>query len=126
MSDSPSPDPTKPELAILKLLWREPHLTARAIHSEIGQKFDWSYSTVRTVLERMSEKGLIFKNTDGAANTYSASVGKIALLGRIISDFSARVMELDAPPTAAFFADSKLLDDDEIAELEAVLREADK
>lgn len=118
-------DPTKPELAILKLLWRAEELTAREIHKAIEKKFDWSYSTVRTVLERMSEKGLVSKTSAGAANVYAAEVGKVALLGRMISDFSARVMELDAPPAAALFAQSKLLDEKELAELEQILRDAD-
>ena len=119
-------EPTKPELAILKLLWRSNELTAREIHQEIEKKFGWSYSTVRTVLERMNEKGLVSKTPAGGANIYAARVGKVALLGKMISDFSARVMELDAPPAAALFADSKLLDNDEIEELEQILRDADQ
>ncbi|MEM9495589.1 MAG: BlaI/MecI/CopY family transcriptional regulator [Pseudomonadota bacterium] len=125
MGEPKNSDPTKPELAILKLLWSADELTARDIHSAIERKFDWSYSTVRTVLERMNEKGLISKAPAGAANVYSAEVGKVALLGKMIADFSARVMELEAPPAAALFAESKLLDDAELAELEEVLRNAD-
>ena len=123
--DARGADPTKPELAILKLLWRADELTAREIHQEIAKKFGWSYSTVRTVLERMSDKGLISKSPAGAANIYAAEVGKVALLGKMIADFSARVMELDAPPAAALFAKSKLLDDNELEELEQVLRDGE-
>jgi len=118
-------DPTKPELAILKLLWRAREMNARAVHGAIEDQFGWSYSTVRTVLERMADKGLISKTPVDGVNIYEAEVGKVALLGRMISDFSARVLELDAAPAAALFADSKLLDTDELAELEQVLREAD-
>ena len=48
--------------------------------------------------------------------------GKVALLGRMILDFSDRVLELDATPSAVMFADSKLLTDDEIDELERLLK----
>ena len=116
-----SDNPTKPELAILKLLWGAKELSARDIHTEIADQFGWSYSTVRTVLERMSEKGLVSKTPVQGVNIYAAEVGKVALLGRMISDFSKRVLELDSAPTAAFFADSKLLSEDELEELEEVL-----
>jgi len=124
MSNSKSAEPTKPELAILKLLWRADELSARDIHKEISAKFDWSYSTVRTVLERMTDKGLVSKTPQGGMNVYAAQVGKVALLGRMISDFSARVLELDNAPAAALFSGSKLLDKDELEELEQILRNA--
>lgn len=125
MGQTKATDPTKPELAILKLLWRSKEMSARAIHREIEAEFGWSYSTVRTVLERMSEKGLISKTPEGGVNIYEPLVGKIAMLSRMIADFSSRVLELDTAPTAAFFSDSKLLSDNELEELEAILRKAE-
>ncbi|MEL6360654.1 MAG: BlaI/MecI/CopY family transcriptional regulator [Pseudomonadota bacterium] len=115
--------PTKPELAILKLLWQNRGLSARAITDQVAPQFDWSYSTMRTVLERMCDKGLLERRAAEGANLYTAKVGKIALLSRMIRDFSDRVLELDAAPSAVMFADSRLLDDDEIAELEKMLQE---
>ena len=126
MSSKPFDNPTKPELAILKLLWRGSDLTARTIHGEIADDFGWSYSTVRTVLERMSDKDLISKRASNGVNYYGANVSKVSVLGRMISDFSTRVLELDRAPAAAFFSDSKLLSDDELGELEAMLRDAEE
>ncbi len=117
-----APQPTKPELAILILLWRRRTASAREISDEIAESLGWSYSTLRTVLERMNEKGLLAKGQQDGVNVYSANVGKVALLGRMIRDFSGRVLELDAAPSAVMFADSKLLTDDELEELERVLR----
>lgn len=119
-------DPTKPELAILKLLWRSKELNARDIHREIEGVFDWSYSTVRTVLDRMTDKGLISKTPIDGVNIYAAEVTKVAMLGRMIADFSKRVLELDDAPAAAFFSDSKLLSEDELEELEDVLRKGER
>ncbi len=115
--------PTKPELAVLKALWRGKALSARAITDEVAPAFGWSYSTMRTVLERMHEKGLLEKRQDGGLNLYAPAVGKIALLSRMIRDFADRVMELDAAPSAVMFSDSRLLTEDEVEELERVLRE---
>ena len=126
MSDLKGTDPTKPELAILKLLWQAREMKAREIHSAIESEYDWSYSTVRTVLERMADKGLISKTPVDGVNIYEPQVGKVAMLSRMIADFSKRVLELDTAPAAAFFSESKLLSDDELEELEDVLRNAEK
>ncbi|MEZ5891752.1 MAG: BlaI/MecI/CopY family transcriptional regulator [Parvularculaceae bacterium] len=125
MTDLKGLDPTKPELAILKLLWKHRSLNARDIHGAIENEFGWSYSTVRTVLERMADKGLISKTPVDGVNVYEPQVGKVALLSRMIADFSTRVLELDTAPSAAFFAESKLLSDRELEELEDVLRKSE-
>ena len=125
MPAEPNVQPTKPELAILKLLWRRKRLSAREISDEIADHLGWSYSTLRTVLERMHEKGLLAKAQKEGVNVYAAEISKVALLGRMILDFSGRVLELDAAPAAVTFADSKLLTDEEIEELDKLLRAED-
>ncbi len=122
MAIDPSLQPTKPELAVLKLLWRRKSLSAREITDEVAPAFNWTYSTMRTVIERMCEKGLLKKKTADGVNVYSAAIGKVALLSRMIRDFSDRVLELDAAPSAVMFADSRLLTKEELDELEAALR----
>lgn len=114
--------PTRPELEILKLLWRRRDLSARQIADDLAAPLGWSYSTLRTVLERMCEKNLLSRREGEGVNTYAASVTKVALLGLMIRDFSGRVLELDAAPPAVMFANSKLLTEDEVEELEKVLR----
>jgi len=126
MSETPSlPQPTKPELAILKLLWESDALSARAVDTQISPIFEWSFSTLRTVLERMVDKGLLSKQQEGGVNVYTAAVGKVSFLGRMIEDMTSRVMEFDATPAAVMFANSKLLSEDELEELEAMLKRGD-
>ena len=122
MAVDPSLQPTKPELSVLKLLWRKKALSAREITDEVAPEFSWTYSTMRTVIERMCEKGLLKKKNVDGINVYSATVGKVALLSRMIMDFSDRVLELDAAPSAVMFSDSKLLSEEEIHELEKILK----
>ncbi|MEM9262418.1 MAG: BlaI/MecI/CopY family transcriptional regulator [Pseudomonadota bacterium] len=123
---SGSPQPTKPELAVLKLLWQKKSMNARAITDVVAPQFNWSYSTMRTVLERMNDKGFIEKRQEDGMNVYSAAIGKISLLGDLIRDFSDRVLELDAAPSAVMFADSRLLSEDELEELEEILKADDR
>ncbi|WP_448547512.1 BlaI/MecI/CopY family transcriptional regulator [Thalassotalea fusca] len=115
--------PTAPELEILKLLWQTQPRTARELHDEINQQFDWSYSSTRKTLERMGEKGLVTTDTLGNRKIYHANVEKVPTLAGFAQDFAKRVLELKGPLPVAMFADSELMDDKEIADLEKLLKD---
>jgi hypothetical protein len=49
-------------------------------------------------------------------------VEKVDTLAAFARDFSQRVMEMDAPLTAAMFTGSKLVDQQELAQLDELLQ----
>ena len=51
--------PSQAELAILKHLWTAGPQSAREVQDRIAGPTGWSYSTTRTLLARMTEKGLV-------------------------------------------------------------------
>ncbi|MGB1298671.1 MAG: BlaI/MecI/CopY family transcriptional regulator [Psychrobium sp.] len=115
--------PTAPELEILKLLWQNQPRSARDLHDEIEAQFHWSYSSTRKTLERMGEKGLVSISSQGNKKLYTAQVDKVKTLASYAQDFARRIFELDGPLPVAMFADSKLIDDGEIADLEKLLKD---
>lgn len=115
--------PTAPELEILKLLWSKQPLTAREIHDELATVLSWSYSSTRKTLERMGDKGFIACETLGNKNSYTALVDKMPTLAAFAQDFAKRVFELNEPLPVAMFASSKLVNTNEIADLEKLLAE---
>ncbi|MGB0835811.1 MAG: BlaI/MecI/CopY family transcriptional regulator [Psychrobium sp.] len=115
--------PTAPELEILKLLWQNQPRSARDLHDEIEAQFHWSYSSTRKTLERMGEKGLVSISSKGNKKLYTAQVDKVKTLASYAQDFARRIFELDGPLPVAMFADSKLIDDGEIADLEKLLKD---
>ncbi len=115
--------PNASELALLKSLWKHHPKTARELHNDIGEKLTWSYSTTRKVLERMGEKDLVAISNLGNKKIYRALAEKVPTLAYFAKDFASRVLELDEPIPATFFGSSQIVDDDEIAELEALLHQ---
>lgn len=115
--------PTAPELEILKLLWQNQPRSARDLHDEIEAQFHWSYSSTRKTLERMGEKRLVSISSQGNKKLYTAQVDKVKTLASYAQDFARRIFELDGPLPVAMFADSKLIDDGEIADLEKLLKD---
>lgn len=120
MSAKPSPT----ELALLKVLWRkESALSAREIHDTAS--LDWSPSSTRKTLDRMEEKGLVAAEDAHGVKVYAPTSGKVETLARMTRDFAAQVFDMDAALPVSAFAQSPLLDADDLAALEALLDEAE-
>jgi predicted transcriptional regulator len=114
-------DPSDAELDLLKLFWREGPLSVRDVHDRIGPQLGWAPSTTRTVLERMSGKGLIERRDVQGLAVYAATEAKVDVLGRALRKFARQVMEIDGPLNAAAFTGSQLLSPAELADLQDVL-----
>ncbi|MEO1039669.1 MAG: BlaI/MecI/CopY family transcriptional regulator [Pseudomonadota bacterium] len=109
------------ELILLKALWRMKRASARELHDAVGVKRGWSYSTTRTVLQRMVEKGAARRGEVHGLIVFEPGMEKVETIGRMLRDFAGRVMEVDGALPVSAFAGSALLDEDELAELERLL-----
>ena len=119
------PTPSNAELEMLKCLWRHSACSARELHNWVVPTLEWSYSSTRKTLERMVDKGLVAEDSVHGLNVYRAKVGKVATLAALSADFTRRVLEINGPLPVQAFADSRLLDEGEIDQLEALLRATD-
>lgn len=115
--------PSISELTVLKALWRQQPLSAREIHQQVEDELGWSYSSTRKTLERMLDKGSVRQSSLHGVQVYEAALEKVDTLAAFAHDFGRRVMEMDAPLPVNMFTGSKLVDDAELAQLEALLQD---
>lgn len=115
------PEPTAPELDVLKILWRGGRRSAREVHEELAAVYSWAYSTTRTTLERMVAKGLVAKAAFHGLYLYEAKVSRPLGLAGLVQDFARRVLEADWAPVVSLFAESEALTAEEIEELRRLL-----
>ncbi|MDZ4692223.1 BlaI/MecI/CopY family transcriptional regulator [Terricaulis sp.] len=115
------PRPSGSELKLLRALWSAERLSAREIQDATASSTKWSYSATRTTLDRMEEKGLLNVALVHGIKTYAAAHSKLAVLALLAQDFARNVLDSDTPLPAAAFANSKLLDADEIEDLQLLL-----
>lgn len=113
--------PTSTELEFLKLLWKRSPRTARELHDELEDVLGWGYSSTRKTLDRMTEKDLTSVIKKGNVNLFLPEVDKVKTLAAYAVDFAKRIFELEGPLPTAMFTGSKLINDDEIDELESLL-----
>ncbi|MCD7097961.1 BlaI/MecI/CopY family transcriptional regulator [Stenotrophomonas sp. MMGLT7] len=119
----PLPAPSNAELELLKCLWRHGTCSARELHNAVSPTLEWSYSSTRKTLERMVDKGLVAEGSEHGLNVYRAKVSKVATVATLSADFAKRVLEIDGPLPAQAFADSRLLSESELEQLESLLRD---
>jgi predicted transcriptional regulator len=123
------PTMTKPsdaELRLLQQIWGAGRLSAREIHDAIGGDATWSYSSTRKTLDRMEEKGLVAVKAVHGIKTYAAAEPKLVTLAGLIRDFARNVLGADGPLPAATFVNARMIDPEEVAELEALLERLSK
>lgn len=118
---SPTSIPSITELSLLKALWKQHPLSARELHEAVADELDWSFSSTRKTLERMLDKQMVSQLSMHGVLVYAAELDKVSTLAAFAHDFGRRVMELDAPLPVAMFTGSKLVDQQELAQLEQLL-----
>ena len=115
---------TDAELDLMEVLWAaaEP-LTAAEVSDRLEAQRDWSPATVKTVLTRLDAKGAIAHEEDGRRFLYSAAIERDAYVGRESRRFVERLLGGRLSPMIAYLAEADALDDKDIAEIEALLKE---
>ncbi len=115
----------KTELSVLKQLWPDGRKSAREIHDGLSDETGWSYSTTRTVVTRMEEKGLLKRSEVHGVAVYAPALSRVQVLGAMARELTRQVFDIKGALPASMFADSPHLTKKELAELDAILNADD-
>jgi predicted transcriptional regulator len=113
--------PTRAELSVLKQLWTTGRMSAREVHDAISAETGWSYSTTRTVMTRMEEKGLLKRSEVHGVGVYASKFSRVQVLGAMAKELTRQVFDIKGELPASMFADSPHLTREDLAELDAIL-----
>lgn len=110
------------ELVVMEALWEQSPLTANDVADRVTDARDWSAQTVKTLLSRLMAKDVIAADQDGRRFLYRPLVAREDYVasesGRLVNRlFGGRVS-----PLVAQLASQDQLSEDDIAELEAILK----
>lgn len=84
--------PTNAELEILSVLWRRGRSTVREVHDALRGERDTAvgYTTILKLLQIMTEKKLVKRDTRARTHVYAAAVSEATTRGRLLSDLVDR------------------------------------
>jgi predicted transcriptional regulator len=112
------------ELDVMEALWAAGQpLTAAEVAERIDPARGWSLATVKTMLSRLVAKGALKHREDGRRFLYSPSIKREAYVGHESRRFVEKLFGGRLSPLVARLAEEDALDDDDIAAIEALLKE---
>lgn len=117
---------TRTELSVLKQLWPGGRMSAREIHDAVSAETGWSYSTTRTIVTRMEEKGLLTRAEVHGMAVYTPALSRVAVLGAMARELARDVFDIKGALPASMFADSPHVTSEELSELDAILNAEQK
>lgn len=113
---------TEAEWEIIQVVWEHEPCAAPTVQEELEARKKWTYSTVKTLMDRMVVKGLL--TTERIRNLIlyrSAITQKQARKGEVAKTLT-RAFGGAFTPMMQFLLESQTLSDGELAELESMIR----
>jgi len=123
MNKKSLPELSKAEYDILRFIWKAGKQTVREVHDQLQETYGWAYTTTKTMMDRMVQKGLLNREEFHGIFLYKALISRPAGLAKLVQFFAERVLETDATQVVSMFARSNTLTAEEIKELEDLLND---
>jgi len=119
-------DLSKAEYDILRVLWKTGKLTVREVHDQLTKTYNWAYTTTKTMMDRMVAKEMLLREEYHGIFLYQPLISRPMGLARMVQFFADRVLEMDSAVVVSLFAKSKAISQEEIDELNDLLKKLEK
>lgn len=113
---------TEAEWAIIKAVWDAEPCTAPDIRQKLQRQTAWSYSTVRTLMDRMVAKGLLAADKAQHPTLYRSAVTRQQAQRGELFYALKHAFNGALTPMVQCLLDTDGLSADELAELESLIR----
>ena len=114
---------TPAEWQLMECLWEKSPRSGREAVDDLRERAGWSRSTTLTMLRRMSEKGLIARNSDREPFIYSPSVQRSDAVKEETRSFLDRVYKGSVSMMISAMTKEQALSNEEVDELRKILRQ---
>lgn len=113
---------TEAEWAVVKAVWEKEPCTAPEVLERLSARTDWTYSTVRTFLDRMVGKGILAVTKEGKLSWFRSKVSREqAQRGELLYALK-NAFDGATAPLVRCLLDSRGLSEAELDELDALIR----
>ncbi|HEY4209280.1 MAG TPA: BlaI/MecI/CopY family transcriptional regulator [Puia sp.] len=81
-------EPTKAELAVLQVLWKQGPSTVRFVHDALNEGREAAqYTTTLKLMQLMTEKGMLLRDESSMKHVYSAALEEKGTKGQLLNRF---------------------------------------
>ena len=113
---------TEAEWSIMEAVWEHEPVAAPTIQEVLKDRKDWSYSTVKTFMDRMARKGLLTTERMRNLILYRAAIARKDAQRGELTRAVARAFNGAFTPMMQFLIDEQSLSDKELMELEVLIQ----
>ena len=110
------------ELAVMEVLWEDAPLTAADVAERVPAERGWSASTVKTMLSRLSAKGVVAHEEEGRRYLYRPAIAREDYAAQESGRLLDRMFGGRLTPLVAQLARRDKLSARDIEEIEALLK----
>lgn len=126
MSNANSERISEAEHAIMEVIWDRHPLSAAEVCDEVCEARGWSMPTVKTLLSRLVGKGALATEPEGRKFLYSPLIERSDYVGGESRRLVDRLFGGRAASLFAHLAENEALSDDDLSEIERLLKEMRK
>lgn len=115
------------EIEVLQLLWQYGEASAPQLHKGVLEEKEVTYSTVKTIVDRLEKKGAIYRSQQqGRTIFYTPLLEPSSTKAPLVSSFIKKLFGGKPSQLAAHIVKQEQLSKSEINYLEAILKERKK
>ena len=118
----PNVELTEAEWSVIKAIWESEPCTAPAIQEKLFKPTGWTYSTVRTLMDRMVAKGVLKARKEGKLTIYHSAVTRVEAQHGELFYALKHAFNGALTPMVQCLLESRDLDAGELAQLEAMIK----
>jgi Predicted transcriptional regulator len=111
------------EWEVMRVVWRKPSITAQQVIDDLQTNRSWSASTIKTLLNRLVKKQVLKFEKNGRQYVYAPLVSEEECRTSEIKSFLDRVFDGTLSPMLAHYVRNEPLAEQEIEELERILKQ---
>lgn len=117
------PELTEAEWAIMNVVWEHEPCAAGTVQEALAKDRNWAYSTVKTTMDRMAQKGFLkiekIRNLQLFSSTISRSKARTGEFRKMLN----RAFGGAVGPMMQYLVESEELSNDELAQLRQLITE---
>lgn len=113
------------ESLVMEALWRRSPLAAEEIFAEVGEAQGWAEATLKTLLNRLLNKGVVSAQKDGRRYLYRPLVARDDYVEAESQGLLDRLFDGRLAPLVSHFSERQKLTPQDIADLKRLIAELD-
>lgn len=118
--------PTESELEVLQILWEHGPSSVRKVNEKLNEKREVGYTTTLKIMQIMTEKGLVTRNTDSRTHVYHSAVKEAETQTSLLDSFIQKTYRGSAMKLVMQALGKEDATTQELAELKQIIDKIEK